>query len=309
MSTTAFPVRQTSAGVGCTDIALRKIFQALYPDKGIISGLKVTGQNALSYKVASGVAVCSKGSSDGNTLAYYQGGTIATTANTASNPRIDVIWITSHDITQGDSDNLVTIGCTQGTAAASPTEPSIPTYATKIAARKMPANATTTASATAYGSASQSIPYGGAEGLLSNGTITFTGEWGTAGKEQGLNNFAFSIPTKRIIQIGITMTAGAVGGTYADGDGSVYCYVRDNGAGEASASSPKGTILDARELRLRAKGNAVSQYYMFTCELAAGKHNIILSYRPNACTKMYFYYGNNAYAGQRIDVVDLGVAD
>lgn len=305
MSTTAFPVRQTSAGVGCTDIAMRKIFQALYPNKGIISGLKVTGQSALSYKITSGVAVCSKGSSDGNTLAYYEGGTVATTANTASNPRIDVIWITSHDVTQGDSDNLVTIGVTKGTAAASPTEPSIPSYATKLAAMKMPANATTTASATAYGSASQSIPYGGAAGLLSNSSVTYTGNWGSKNTEQELHHFSFSLASKRVIQVGITMTAGAVGGVYADGDASVYCIVKDKG----SSASSKGTVLDTRELRLRAKGNAVSQYYMFTCELAAGKHYLTLSYRPNACTNMYFYYGDDAYPGQRMDIVDLGVAD
>lgn len=56
MTTTAFPVRQTEAGVGCTDIAMRKIFGALYPDKGVITGLSVKGGNSLSYTVSEGAA-------------------------------------------------------------------------------------------------------------------------------------------------------------------------------------------------------------------------------------------------------------
>lgn len=310
MSTTAFPVRQTSEGVGCTDIALRKIFGALYPDKGIITGLTVKGGNTLSYTVAEGVAVCSKGDADGSTLAYYEGGSVDVSANSSSNPRIDVVWITSHDVTQGDEDNLVAIGVTEGKAAATPVEPDIPSYATKIGSMQMAGGATTTSSATQYGSASQVVPYGGANGLMFNGAINFTGQWGKEGTEQGLSNFSFYLSTKRIIQIGITITAGAVNGRWtADGDGSVYSCIRDNGSGAASASDPQGEILDRREIRIHKVGNAVSQYYMFTCELDAGYHNLILSYQPQTCDALYFYYSKNAYAGQRIDVVDLGIAD
>ena len=169
MSTTAFPVRQSSGGVGTTDIQLRNIIRYLYPTKGIVGGLTVTGTTLMRYQVAGGLAVCSKGESDGNTLAYYEGGTTNTVStNSASNPRIDVVWITSHDITQGDSNNLVTLGVTTGTAAAAPAEPTIPTYATKLASMLVPAGASTTAGCTQYGTADYSIPYAANLGMMHN---------------------------------------------------------------------------------------------------------------------------------------------
>lgn len=148
MSNTALGVAQSSAGVGTTDTAMRHILGAQWESTGVVDGLAVTGGTTLAYAVAAGVAVCSKGDSDGKTLAWFAGGTTPTVAaNSAGNPRIDCIWITSHDLTQGDSDNLVTLGVTQGTAAATPTAPTIPTYATLLAQMRMPAGATTTANA------------------------------------------------------------------------------------------------------------------------------------------------------------------
>lgn len=204
MSTTAFGVRQTSEGVGCTDVSLRKITGALYPDKGIVSGLEVSGQNGTYYKVGEGVAVCSKGDADGNTLAHFEGGTVDVSANAASNPRIDVIWLTSHDVTQGDSDNLVTLGVTQGTAAATPAEPSIPTYATKLCAMKVPANATTTASATKYGEYDYAVPYGSNRGLLLYATNNTTG--GGDMTDGGKDHYdgpsgSFYVPTHTTIEL------------------------------------------------------------------------------------------------------------
>lgn len=201
MSTTAFPVRQTSEGVGCTDFAMRRIFGALYPDTGIVTGLTVTGGNSLGYTVAEGVAVCSKGEADGSTLAYCEGGTVAVKANSASNPRIDVVWVTAHDVTQGDSDNLVTLGVTQGTAAASPTEPAIPAYATKLAAMQMPAGATTTASATQYGKAPVAVPYGATMGLLGEYVdeswvdAPYDSTWRVVG------TVTLTLPTRRLVEV------------------------------------------------------------------------------------------------------------
>lgn len=160
MSNTAFGVAQTSAGVGTTDTDMRKIIAAQWESTGVIDGLAVTGTTSLYYKVAAGVAVCSKGASDGKTLAYFSGGNTSTvSANSSGNPRIDCIWITAHDATQGDSDNIVTLGVTQGTAAATPTAPTIPTYATLLAQMVMPAGATTTANAFLAKAPAQATPY------------------------------------------------------------------------------------------------------------------------------------------------------
>lgn len=161
MSNTAFGVAQTSAGVGTTDTDMRKIIAAQWESTGVIDGLAVTGTTSLYYKVAAGVAVCSKGASDGKTLAYFSGGnTSAVSANSSGNPRIDCIWITAHDATQGDSDNLVTLGVTQGTPAATPVAPTLPTYATLLAEMLLPAGATTTANATVLVSATVPNFYG-----------------------------------------------------------------------------------------------------------------------------------------------------
>ena len=157
MSNTAFGVAQTSAGVGTTDTDMRHILAAKWDSTGVINGLAVTGTTSLYYRVSAGVAVCSKGPSDGKTLAYFGGGNTDTvSANSSGNPRIDSVYIYSNDANQGDADNLVHIGVTQGTAAAVPTAPTIPTYATLLAEMLMPAGATTTANV--HQAASATVP-------------------------------------------------------------------------------------------------------------------------------------------------------
>lgn len=57
---------------------------------------------------------------------------VTTTAAPGSNSRIDVIWVRQHAVASDggpDADNIFQIGVTQGTAAASPTVPAIPTGA------------------------------------------------------------------------------------------------------------------------------------------------------------------------------------
>lgn len=298
MSMVAFPVHQTADGIGCTDIMMRTIYGALYPDKGIITGLGVTGGNTTAYTVAAGVAVCSKGSADGTVLAPYEGGTVSVSANSASNPRIDVVWICHHDVTQGDEDNYVTLGVTEGAAAASPVEPDIPSYATKLQAMTMPANATTTASATKSGTADMAIPYGASLGLIGKVLQSHNGDWGTPGTYTRMAQTSFTLPTARTVQLNVTITAGATSGTYTDGDGSVYSRVDID-----------GTSVDGREIRLRAKGNAISQFYQVTTTLQAGKHNLEWFMSPNACKHIYMYCNLPGWAGQQIQVVDLGPVD
>lgn len=71
-----------------------------------------------------------------------------TTAAPGSNSRIDVIWVRQHAVASGDggsdSDNIMQIGVTQGTAAASPTVPTIPTGAMALAQAVMTSGSTST---------------------------------------------------------------------------------------------------------------------------------------------------------------------
>lgn len=307
MSTTAFPVRQDTDGVGCTDVMLRRIFGALYPTKGIITGLAVTGQNALSYKVAEGVAVCSKGESDGSTLAYFEGGEVETEANTAANPRIDVVYIESHDITQGDEDNLVTLGVVQGTAAASPVEPDVPTYGTKLAAMQVPANATTTASATAYGTVAYSVPYGGSSGMLAQTVNTKTETISSeANVTYDMVSTTFTVPTKRLVEFDFNSATNSVNAGCSWG---IFAFVLD---GEDLPNSTVEFLADTVVTR------DCPAHYLY--EVEAGSHTIHLrigkmsdagSGRSNGAPR--FLYGNAAtgrnYKGRTLTVWDRGVAD
>ena len=201
MSNTAYGVRQTDAGLGTTVNEMRHILAAQWESTGVVSGLAVTGGTTLSYAVASGVAVCSKGDSDGKTLAYFSGGSTPTvSANSSGNPRIDAIWITSHDLDQGDADNLVTLGVTQGTAAATPTAPTVPTYATLLAAMLVPAGATTTANATQAASIGYAIPYGASLGVLHDYRSTFDGEADTSATWYTEDSATLYLPTDRLLE-------------------------------------------------------------------------------------------------------------
>ena len=162
VSTTALGVRQSddTVPVGTTANALRHILAAQWSSTGVIDGLKVTGTSSLAYHVAAGTAVCSKGSSDGKTLAYFEGAnTPGINSNSSGNPRIDSVYIYANDLDQGDNDNLVHVGVVQGTPATNPAAPGIPTYGTLLAQMLMPAGSTSASNAYVSKQGGQAIPY------------------------------------------------------------------------------------------------------------------------------------------------------
>lgn len=292
MSTTAFPIRQTGDGVGTTDTALRQIVAALYPNKGIVSGLKVTGSNSLAYSVSAGVAVCSKGTSDGNTLAFSEGGSLTVAANDADNPRIDTIWITSHDATQGDADNLVTLGVTQGTAEAVPTEPQIPTYATKIVSMLMPAGAVTTSSATQSSTEDYAVPYGASLGILH--TYQDTTDGNQKAYDWKIQNAAtITLPTDRMLHLR---------------------YSRCVSTAKGETSEYVSFIVDGDVV---ASGELVIDHFwavrMFDAYVAvpAGTHTIAVKDKLRAPARFdYRFSGDDKtmnFTGMQFQVIDAGV--
>lgn len=289
MSTTAFPVRQSEDGTGCTDIALRHIMGALYPYTGIVTGLAVTGGNTLAYNIAEGVAVCSKGEADGNTLAYYEGGTVDTTANSGSNPRIDVIWITSHDLTQGDSDNLVTVGVTQGTAAASPEEPALEKGQTKLAAMLVPASATTTQGCTAYGSTPYAIPYGGSLGCLGSFSGTYSGSHAMNGKWTLTSTCTITVPTKRLVEVAHKARWNCPSKDLTS------CYIKLNIDGV--------DITDGNDERPIFK-YWVMDLWSKNVEVEAGTHTVNIYTKGSTSSTQFWWRGVS-----NLDVWDRGVAD
>ena len=169
---TALGVQPDSSGNGVTPLTHRKIIDALWASTGIVTGLGVTGRNDLKYDVAAGVAICSRGDADGKTEAYWPGGqTTAVAAGDSTWPRIDRVWIKAHDMSQGDSDNQVVVGVTQGTPAANPAAPATPDGCTRVIDMLLPAGASSTAKATKPHSADYAYPYGMSAGVLASQNV------------------------------------------------------------------------------------------------------------------------------------------
>ena len=188
---------------GTTAQDFRMIAGALWQNAGIVSGLKVSGKSSMAYDVAAGVAVCTRGASDGKTLAYWPGGSVATTANGGGNPRIDSIYLIAHDLSHGDADNAVAVGVAQGTPAATPAAPAIPTGATLIATMNVPAGATTTAQASQRESIIYAIPYGSTLGILGEVTNTANAYPGDTRPNVTYEqeSVSFYLPTDRVVDI------------------------------------------------------------------------------------------------------------
>lgn len=203
MANVAVGIRNNGAD-GTTPLALRLALAALFPQAGILSGLSVRGSSSLAYSVASGVAVCTRGAGDGSTLATVAAGsTPVVAANGTGYPRIDAVWVAAHDRDQGDADNHVALGVTQGTAAASPVRPSVPTYATVLAYMRLPAGATTTAQATVEARGRDAVAAGATMGQLGYMRDTYDGK--LRGDYDGTMHVDYSVtvtvPTARLVEM------------------------------------------------------------------------------------------------------------
>lgn len=302
-----------SGTTGTTAQDFRLMLGALYQNAGIISGLKVTGGSSMAYTVASGVAVCTRGASDGKTLAYWPGGSVATTANSGGNPRIDSIYLVAHDLSHGDADNSVAVGVAQGTPAASPVAPSIPAGATLIATMSVPAGATTTAQASQTGSTIYAIPYGSTLGILGETTNTANAAGDThpdVTYEQ--ESVSFFLPTDRIVDI--TYTA-----CFSSSSGSEWC------SWGIWAFLVDGKALSGTTAEWLARDGVWETHsYSRKVELAAGNHTVtvrngLFSHSADGVGPV-FHYGDigdtssgsvqnpkkGGYPGRTLRVTDIG---
>lgn len=288
----AFGVRQAN-GVGTSDTDIRHMLRYKWANTGVVGGLAVKGTSRLAYHVAEGMAICSKGDGDGYTEAYFPGGdTPEVKANEGGNPRIDVVWITAHDASQGDSDNLVTLGVTQGTPSASPVEPDIPTYAVRLGAFRMGAGAATTSGATATSGVDYAIMSGASLGILMDKTNSENGRTFSSSVEwKNVVSGTINLPTDRLLSIGITLTTGNEDGGYS---GSNYCHLYIDGA-----------LYRAFEYPIQA-GRATSYFYVENLTLGAGRHTVSINLVSATCR--WRTYAGGTWAGQRVCVTDLGLA-
>jgi len=177
----------------------------------------VTGGTSLAYTVAPGVAVTSKGDSDGKTLSYFEGGTTAAVSGgDASNSRIDAVYLYASDLTQGDADNLVHLGVVEGTPSSTPAVPDIPTYGTLLQEMVLPSGATTTEQAAQAISVPFAIPFGASLGRLAVNTNTQNGNGdGNVNTYYVEQAVSFHLPTDRLVEFRFDVCASASDGDYS----------------------------------------------------------------------------------------------
>lgn len=201
--TVGLGIAPDSAGRGVDPLTHRRILASHWHNAGITQGLEVSGRSDLRYNVSAGCAVVSRGGADGMVEVYFSGGqTPAVSAADPSNPRIDVVWIKANDPTQGDADNQVTVGVTQGTPSPNPVDPKLPVGALRLMSMRLPAGATSTAGASKPHSKDFAIPYGAQLGLLAESVDTrdFYADK-TERKWWVEQNVRFYLPTDRLIEL------------------------------------------------------------------------------------------------------------
>lgn len=310
MTTTAFGIKQMANGEGTDPITLRRIIKAKWVNTGIITGLTVTGRNDLRYNVSAGAAVVSRSDSDGYAEAYWEGGqTEAVSTGDASNPRIDSIWVKANDVQQGDDDNYVTVGVTQGTPAASPVAPVVPTGCLVVAEMKVPAAATSTSSAQMNSDRDYAIPYGATLGLLGENVNT-ADLFGNPTPRFWYyeNQVSFYVPTDRLVELVYSCTFTNAENQTIGAGGWISWGV--------AAFQIDGVDVPHSGTEWQAS-NGVWEDHQVSCivEVSAGQHtarvrNGLMSHQYEA-GRPYFRYSDNdevSYKGRILRVWDRGIA-
>ena len=111
----------------------------------------IVGKANMSYDVIAFTAALSRGATSGTVLLSNDGTlNVATTAAPGSNSRIDIIYVWAREYSLDGVDSNPVIGVVQGTAAASPTAPSLASFpgAIEIGRATVGAGITATTSAT-----------------------------------------------------------------------------------------------------------------------------------------------------------------
>lgn len=316
MATTALGIMQSGDGAGVDPLTHRRIIRGRWSNTGIITGLEVTGGSGLTYSVSAGNAVLSRSDSDGFTEAYWEGGaTPAVSTGDPSNPRVDTIWLKAHDTQQGDPDNRVHVGVTQGTPSSSPVAPPAPSGCLAVARMLVPAGATSTASAQQTSARDYAIPYGSTLGLLAYNQDT-RNMFGSkvVGQTYVENSVSVTVPTDRLLELVYSATF-----TNADIDEGTW-------GGDSIGAISWGVyafMMDGKEIAHSGcewqGSNNVWEDHEVHClvTVSAGTHSFAVKNglfgHKRASDGPYFAYGATdknpaGYKGRILQVWDRGVA-
>jgi len=296
---TGFPMEQWGTGTksGTMPEDVRQMVAASYHSYGIISGCEVsTSATAMSYAIADGVAVGSRGASYGAVLSRVPSGTVTTGAAPASGSRIDVIYAMQHDPTQGNDDGLCVLAIVQGSAGSSPAKPDVPTGGIELAAYLVPAGITTTAGATAYGNVIYAIPYGASLGRLVHYQNAFDGVSSSGGEWYVENSSQIFIPTNRLLEF---RYARCMNSEDAGNLGSILVEFMLDGVGFV-------------QTEILASTKWETHLFSFLLEVPAGAHTVSVRNRHQSGGSIYYRFSaSSSVAGSQLtgmtfDVVDRG---
>jgi hypothetical protein len=292
---TALGVDVDASGNGVDPLTHRNIIKAHWVNTGVVSGLAVSGRSDLYYGVSAGLAVCSMGDADGYVEAYWPGGKTENTvsAGDGTYARIDTVYLLANT---GTPDNVVHCKVVQGTPAASPVAPALPTGGLKLRDVSVPAGASTTSAGAVGTDVGYAIPYGANLNRLAHAVNTtsvaqnWTANtwWPQAAATTGL------LLTDRLVTVEFTWRATTkYAANPSGGDGSFYAKLVVDGVDVSDGLDEcrVGNIWERQCVRFRTT-------------LAGGKtHSVNVSIKPNTGLSHFMWQGLRT-----VDVFDGGVA-
>lgn len=277
--------------IGRSPLDERKVNAALRT-QGVLSGCGITlSAGAMTYSVGEGVVQMSRGAADGAVIAYVPARTL-TVAATTGQARIDIIYAAQNDYEQGDPDNLATFNVKEGTPAGTPSAPSLSAGQQEVARFLVPANTSKSNGATAVGSTTYSIPYGGSLGILAMAQDTNKGSYGTVAKDWLVVDFY--IPTDRMIELSIDT-----------------CMRLGEGNAAQLGYKPKldGVPLAHFDGPLLTANAFESSHFSLFVVAQAGRRVVALNYgRENGDGVPYGVYAPNGRQGTTLRIIDRGVS-
>ncbi|MFT8592422.1 MAG: hypothetical protein ABF747_02255 [Bifidobacterium sp.] len=288
--TTALGVDVDTDGNGVDPLTHRNIIMRHWNNTGIMGGLTVSGRSDLYYAVSAGVAVCSMGSADGYTEAYFAGGTTenAVSAGDGTYSRIDSIYLLANT---GTPDNVVHCMVVQGTPSASPAAPTLPAGALPLQQMLVPAGASKTSSASVNGSQNYAIPYGGSLGQV--GRSVDNSDYSSVWTDTAFHNMllcTFSVPTDRMIHVDYQCSPYALG----DG-GSVISRIMID----------EQTV---KQAEIWCNNIADMKYLFYDGVVAAGSHTCRIMAAKKTGEQVKYVGSSASYIGRAVQVWDRGVS-
>ncbi|MFT8330311.1 hypothetical protein [Bifidobacterium psychraerophilum] len=285
---TALGVDVDTDGNGVDPLTHRNIIKRHWVNTGVVGGLAVSGRSDLYYAVSAGMAVCSMGDADGYVEAYWPGGVTenAVSAGDGTYSRIDSVYLLANT---GTPDNLVHCAVAQGTPAASPVAPTLPTGSLRVQDMLVPAGASATSSASRNGSRNYAIAYGSGLGRIGYAENTTT-------TEQAYNTNWYTqvaatvlVPTDRLVDVRWTARASGSGGST---ESSYYIQLLIDGA----------VVSDGQD-EISVPANYERKQFSYSPNLTPGEHTIVIQAKCNTGRPKFTWRGIRT-----IEVFDRGVA-